>query len=60
MRTIQRLRLMSDLTGFDLTQMWLQEQDGSVTLSPAVQLGDRDGARLPEIARDDPRRPEIR
>ena len=60
LRTIQRLRLMSDLTGFDLTQMWLQEQDGSVTLSPAVQLGDRDGARLPEIARDDPRRPEIR
>jgi len=51
---------MSDLTGFDLTQMWLQEQDGSVTLSLAVQLGDRDGARLPEIARDDPRRPEIR
>ena len=51
---------MSDLTGFDLTQMWLQEQDGSVTLSPAIQLGDRNGARLPEIAQDDPRRPEIR
>mmetsp|Transcript_33547 Transcript_33547/g.111972 ORF Transcript_33547/g.111972 Transcript_33547/m.111972 type:complete len:207 (-) Transcript_33547:575-1195(-) len=40
LRTIQRLRLMSDLTGFDLTQMWLQEQDGSVTLTPAIQLGD--------------------
>ena len=40
LHTLQRLRLLVDLFGVDWSNLWLQEQNGSVVLTPDIRLSD--------------------
>uniref|UniRef100_A0A7S2I564 Uncharacterized protein n=1 Tax=Haptolina brevifila TaxID=156173 RepID=A0A7S2I564_9EUKA len=40
LHTLQRLQLLVDLFGVDWSKLWLQEQNGSVVLTPDINLCD--------------------
>ena len=59
LRTLQRLGLLVDLFGVDWSHLWLQSQDGSVVLTPDIQLYHYAGV-LSNVASFDELRAKIR